>query len=404
MSSPGGGTARCAVAEASRPNGAVSSPRGSAADPEEQDTAFGRQLPTGVGLFTSQSVGFERSRLTAQAIESQLYDSKRQLFGICQWWTCHRWEALWPVAGAWSAAVSLAAVSPAAPLARRLEHFVGGLAQYHPHGVAAIEGEGPVGFRARVVGPLPRRAEVFFDDNAWVALALLGLYDLTGDGRCLDLASRVTEFVLNGWSTDRSWAHPGGIPWRQAPPSTTRNTCANAPAAEAAVALYLRTRDPRWLDAGRRVYEWVRTALGDRLHLYADHLDPDGRVTTTLWSYLQGSMIGAGVLLARATGEEHYLDEATSTARAAIDRFGTEALLAQPAAFNAVYFRNLSLLHRVRAVPALHAVMADYGDRAWDLHRDASSGLFAERGMSPLNATAAMVEIYALLAGAEPHP
>jgi hypothetical protein len=47
--------------------------------------------------------------------------------------------------------------------------------------------------------------------------------------------------------------------------------------------------------------------------------------------------------------------------------------------------------------------MLAYGDEMWVHHRDRRTGFF-DWSESPLNATAPMLEIYALTAGAPPHP
>jgi hypothetical protein len=71
-------------------------------------------------------------------------------------------------------------------------------------------------------------------------------------------------------------------------------------------------------------------------------------------------------------------------------------------AFNAVYFRNLLLLDRLAPDPRYRQTALAYADEMWTTRRDSRTGLFTG-DMSPLNESAPMVEIYALLAGAEPH-
>jgi predicted alpha-1,6-mannanase (GH76 family) len=150
------------------------------------------------------------------------------------------------------------------------------------------------------------------------------------------------------------------------------------------------------------IYDWVRDALLGPDGLYADRIAPDGMVSTTAWSYNQGTMIGAGVLLHRVTGDGRYLTQATETAAASLQRFNLEALLTQDAAFNAVFFRNLFLLDEVVPDPRYRQLALDYGEEMWRARRHPGTGLFRGQG-SPLNNTAPLVELYALLAGAAPH-
>jgi hypothetical protein len=75
--------------------------------------------------------------------------------------------------------------------------------------------------------------------------------------------------------------------------------------------------------------------------------------------------------------------------------------MTQDPAFNAVLFRNLFLLDKERSRDLYRSKAIAYGSAMWEQKRQ-RLGLFAGNG-SPLNNAAAMIQIYALLAGAEPH-
>lgn len=183
----------------------------------------------------------------------------------------------------------------------------------------------------------------------------------------------------------------------------SRNTCSNAPVAELAVLIATRDADNEKLEWSKRIYAWVRETLLGQGQLYFDRIDPNGTVHQELWTYNQGTMIGAGVLLHQATGEADYLAQAELTAKAALTRFPLNELLQQDAAFNAVFFRNLFLLNHLAPSGVHHDLASEYGERMWSERRLPESGLFTG-GESFLNDTAPMIEIYALLAGAQPHP
>ena len=133
-----------------------------------------------------------------------------------------------------------------------------------------------------------------------------------------------------------------------------------------------------------------------------DQIASDGTQTPTIWSYNQGSMIGAGVLLARQTGEKLFLDQATETAAAYIATHGVPELTTQDPAFNAVLLRNLLVLDQERPDHHYRSITAQYASDMWASKRS-RHGLFEGNG-SPLHNAAAMIQIYALLAGAQPHP
>ena len=337
-------------------------------------------------------------------VADRLYSARGKLFGPRRWWWVGRsYEPLWPFANAWSAACTLASLDDHAGILSFLPLLFDGLAAYHRNGPDALTGSGPVGFESVVVPPLGEGGDVYFDDNAWLGLALVRHHELWNDDRSLPLARRLFDFVVSGWS-DAQWSSPGGIRWKADPTNTSRNTCANGPAVALGARIHRLTGDRRALDWSLRIYGWTRAALLGPDDLYADRIDPHGTVTQDRWTYNQGSLIGGGVLLFEATGDPEYLAHAQATASASLERFDLDALLAPNGpAFNGVFFRNLFLLDRSAPNPRYRALADEYGEVMWEERRNARTGLAKDTG-SLLNGSAPMVQIYALLAGAPPHP
>jgi hypothetical protein len=116
-------------------------------------------------------------------------------------------------------------------------------------------------------------------------------------------------------------------------------------------------------------------------------------------------MTGLNVLLARSAPDgpeaDHYMSRAIAIATKALRHYdgGYES---QPAAFNAIFFRNLLQLHAAGADAALRAqilsAMRAYADRAWSTARD-EDDCFHLGGSDPsLLDQSAMVQVLALLA------
>lgn len=355
-----------------------------------------------MGVLNDSNISISRAQITHSAVDQHLYDRKNNLFITRRWILWKKYETLWPFAGAWAASCAFASIDAKSLEQAHLGTYINGLAEYHEDHASSLKADDPIGFKPGVVRLLSPGGDIFFDDNAWVVLALLHEYGITNDDQCLVLAQRVMRFIISGWSTDASWAHPGGIRWKQPASNMTRNTCSNAPVAEAAAELFNRTQDESWLEWSLSIYQWTRTALRNQNNLYCDHINPDGSIEPALWTYNQGTMIGVGVLLSKMTGEAKYLDDAETTANAALTHFDLSAMVLQAVPFNAVFARNLLLLDRVRPDPRYRALIASYGDEMWNKHRDATSGLFNETSRSRLNGSAPMIEIYSLLAGAKP--
>jgi predicted alpha-1,6-mannanase (GH76 family) len=152
------------------------------------------------------------------------------------------------------------------------------------------------------------------------------------------------------------------------------------------------------------MYQWVTTCLSSSGGLYDDHVNPGGSVNTTIWSYNQGTMVGAGVLLYQITGNASYLNAAETTAAAAVSYFGTGTTLQnQGPAFNAIYFRDLFVLGQIQPNSAYSTEAQTYATFMWT--QRAASGLFLQNGQNyEVNGTAPMVEIYSLLSGSIARP
>jgi hypothetical protein len=257
----------------------------------------------------------------------------------------------------------------------------------------------PAGYDGSVAPPHGAGGPKYYDDNAWVALQLLRLYGGRPAAWMVVRAQELFTLISNAWDNDPTHPCPGGVPFSSAPDNTDRNTVTTAPTAELAVQLYRLTHDRSYLTWARRMYEWVRACLLQPTGLYADHIRYDGTIDQTLWSYNQGTMIGAGAMLYQATGDRNFLAQAQATAQAAVTYFSEQRLQAEPRFFVAVYLRNLLLLDSLGQDPAYRAAAAGYAGWAWSSVRQKATGLFVFDPTSfQLLDQASMVEIYALLA------
>ena len=267
-------------------------------------------------------------------------------------------------------------------------------------------------------GPAPaycsdmnRRGDRYYDDNAWVGLALIELERLRPGSGWLDRARQLFEFAVAGWDS-----RDGGVFWVEQGRGTgirnhDRNTVSTAPNAELGLhlielgALAQGGSSVAPLDMYRWVVDTLDQSRGGEhpgTGLFVDKIRGDGSTDRTTWSYNQGSMIGANVLLARARpeGRETYLGLAEVVARKALSKFAGE-YERQPPAFNAIFFRNLLLLYDASEDEGLRGRIIDttrgFADAAWSEARDRRD-LFHLRGKPALLDQSAMVQVLALLA------
>jgi hypothetical protein len=238
----------------------------------------------------------------------------------------------------------------------------------------------------------------YYDDNAWVGIELARIYEQNHEAAILGGAEAIMAFEMAGWDAQPGIACPGGIPFSNSPEDVERNTVTNAPTAELGLQLYRLTGNAQYLQFAEMAYEWVRTCLTEPNGLYADHIGLRGKIEPTEWSYNQGAMIGAGVLLYQATHNSAYLYQARQTAKAAIAYYTSEVLGKENPFFVSVYFRNMLYLDSVTHDPPGTKLVQGYVNYAWE-HLRLSDDVFVagSPASAQLLVQAAIVQDYALL-------
>jgi hypothetical protein len=253
-------------------------------------------------------------------------------------------------------------------------------------------------FDGTVAPPAGPGGPKYYDDNDWVGIELVRLYKLTHNASVLGLAEGVMAFEMAGWQSSPELGCAGGLPFANTLENTDRNTVTTAPAAELAVDLYRVTGNGAYLQFAEMAYEWVRRCLLAPSGLYADHVKADGTVEPTLWSYNQGTMIGAGTLLYQATGNGAYLYQARQTAHAALEYFTPERLGSEIPFFPSVYFRNVMYLDSVTHDPPGARIAQAYVNYAWqNLRLSDDVFVFGSPASAQLLVQAAIVQMYGLL-------
>ncbi len=169
-------------------------------------------------------------------------------------------------------------------------------------------------------------ADHYYDDAAIVVMELLEAHRLTGDQFFLNRAITVTDFIMSGEDSRMG----GGLYWLE----TVSRDCSNEPncmkaantsayAAYVTSELYKKTKDPKYLEFAKRVYDWTYNTLRDPSdNLYWNHISiPSGEISGPKWTYNAAMMIMSGVSLYEITGQERYLNEAIATARSSFSDY-----------------------------------------------------------------------------------
>jgi hypothetical protein len=339
---------------------------------------------------------------TYNALQTNFYKARKSLYSGAPSFTCGKFSCLWPFTNAMAGTMFLYGTPRGSSYASDVQSRLNGLTNYaDAHEVSPSGVPQPPAYESGVAPPLGPGGSTFYDDNAWVGLNLIHAYQLTSASSDLTLAQDEFDFAVSGWDSNPSDPCPGGVFWEDVAGSQ-RNATANGGNAELGLELYRLTGNSSDLTWATSMYQWVVTCLSTSSNLYNDHVNSDGTINTTIWSYNQGVMVGAGVLLYGATGNGAYLTQAEQTAAAAVAHFGTGSVLDnQGPAFNAIYFRDLFLLDQVAPDSSYAAEAQSFASTMW-AQRQAGTGLIDPQ--YGVNGSAPMVEIYSLLAGSPPAP
>ncbi len=312
---------------------------------------------------------------------------------------------LWGYAAALTASAAMVGMDPRDPRElAELERLLAGLDDYW-----APERKPPA-YRTTVRGTA--EDERFYDDNAWVALALLEAYRLLGREELLHRAMDLFDFIRSGADA----AMGGGIYWKEGDPST-KNTCSNGPAVVLALELWQATGDRSCLDWARPIYAWIRRHLQSPAGVYWDRIERDGRIDKTTWTYNTGIMIQAAALWYGIEGDPGELDEARRLARVSLAHFAPERWHGAPVFpptpwFNSILYHGYEALYRIDNDPSYLEALAAALDCAWReardtrglVHRDWTGRMLRTHEPFPLLDMAPVAELWARLSVVLPGP
>ncbi len=217
-------------------------------------------------------------------------------------WRGNHPSFMWGVGVQLSALNAAAAIEPEPYLSQAIEYA-------DAIDVYWLEANGIEGFD---VQPGPKTSDRYYDDNAWLVLALCELHKLSDEARFLDRAIATFEFVISGEDDKLG----GGLYWRELE-KTSKNTCTNAPAIASALQLHRITGKVTYLQMALQLHAWTVKNLQDGDGLFWDHVKMNGDIDRRKFSYNTALMIRSSVLLHEITKDAKYLSEANRMAEAA---------------------------------------------------------------------------------------
>ncbi|WP_458126959.1 glycoside hydrolase family 76 protein [Paenibacillus sp. Z3-2] len=251
----------------------------------------------------------------------------------------------------------------------------------------------------------------FYDDMEWLALAALRLYDATG-------SEEMKGYVLDLWKDIKTawWEDDlGGMAWKK-DQRYNRNACSSGPASILAARLYERFGDTQDLEWAQKIYEWEKQYLvNPETGLVADGLvlREDGTLDVNeawIFTYNQGTFIGAGVELYRITGDQVYLQDAEKTAAGSLKTLTNEKTGifkedgdGDGALFKGILIRYLAELYDIGHNKSLKKAIDRNADAL--LKGSRKDGLFGQAwgqpAQNPLHLTAQLSGVFLLEAAAK---
>lgn len=133
------------------------------------------------------------------------------------------------------------------------------------------------------------------DDITWAVIAFARTYQITGNTTFRDRAkANFDAMYARAWDSNLG----GGLWWST--DKTGKNACVNGPASIAAYLLYQIYGDSSYLTKAQNLYNWERNTLFNAStgQVY-DNISSGGVVTTWVFTYNQGTFIGAANYLGK---------------------------------------------------------------------------------------------------------
>ncbi len=233
---------------------------------------------------------------------------------------------------------------------------------------------------------------VFVDDMEWIALAQIRMFEATGDTKYIAKARQMyDDWVWPTWGPEDEAPWYGGITWKT-DVEKSKNACSNGPAALIAARMYrfydkarFKNGKPReaYLNEAIKIYTWEKNNLFDKkTGAVYDHMTLEGKIQKKwIFTYNQGTFLGAAHELYRITGDKQYLADAVMAAKYVIERMTRDGVLSDATQgdgglFHGIFFRYFVKLINEEALNTCTRRMFHAAFTNW-------ATVMAEKGVNP---------------------
>ncbi len=219
--------------------------------------------------------------------------------------------------------------------------------------------------------------DAYDDDILWMTIACERAYLITGNSSYASMAqSNFDAVYARGYDTTLG----GGI-W-ESTLKKSKTSCANCPCVISACYLYQIYGTSAYLTKAQSIYSWERSTLfNTSTGNVDDNISAAGVVSTSAYTYNQGTFIGAANALYGITSTTSYLNDATLAANYTQNNLCSSGMLPQYsstgdfAGFNGIFIRWLGIFAQQRGLwGTYYNWMAQNAMAAWNQQRT-SDGL-----------------------------
>lgn len=157
--------------------------------------------------------------------------------------------------------------------------------------------------------------DIYYDDDAQVASAMITAYEVTGDKAFLDMGRELVRFLMGGWDKGI-----GGMKWHVS--KTFVNACTTAEVAKACLQIskFIPDEAKVYIDFAAKCIDWQIKTLQDSDKCIMDGIQPDGmKIERGKLSYNTGTTLSAAAHLYQITKDLKWKEIADGLAEACIN-------------------------------------------------------------------------------------
>lgn len=187
----------------------------------------------------------------------------------------------------------------------------------------------------------------YYDDMEWNALAMLRCYQATKDEKFKNEVLQMWEWIKVGWNDNAG----GGITWKKGM-EYSKNACSNGPASILAARLYQEFGDDENRKWAEKIYDWERNTLFEsNTGRVLDNINSNnGKIQDWVFTYNEGTFIGAAVELYKITGDKSYLNDATIAADYTISSLVNNSILKDEGSGDGGLFKGIFVRYFVELI------------------------------------------------------